>query len=271
MCGEIAHCDAWRSRLNWYLYPAVVAAGFACGFINTLAGSGSLITLPLLIFLGLPANVANGTNRVAILLQNVVAVASFRQQKVLDVRRGLIIAIPAVLGAILGAQIAVNLDEETMRRVIGVLMVIMLIVLIVRPKRWLKGRPEMLGNGPNWLQMLIFFGIGVYGGFIQAGVGIFLLAGLVLAVGYDLVRANAVKLLIVLCFTAFALVVFLLNDQVVWAVGLILAIGNMGGAWVASRMAVRRGAGFVRWVLIAVVVVSAIALLDLHGFVASQF
>jgi uncharacterized membrane protein YfcA len=249
------------SGMEWYLYPAVIAAGFACGYINTLAGSGSLITLPLLIFLGLPANVANGTNRVAILLQNVVAVSSFRQQKVLDVRRGLILAVPAVIGGVIGAQIAVNLDEEMMRRVIGVLMVVMLIIILVRPKRWLEGRPEMLGRHPGWMQLVIFFFIGIYGGFIQAGVGIFLLAGLVLVSGYDLVRANAVKLLIVLCYTVFALIVFILNDQVRWFVGLILAIGNMLGAWIASRMAVKRGAGFVRWILIAVVAVSAVLLL----------
>ena len=142
--------------MDWYLYPLVIAAGFLAGFINTFAGSGSLITLPMLIFLGLPANIANGTNRIAIIMQNAVAVGSFGQQKVLDVRRGLILAIPAVLGALVGAQIAVNLDEQMMRRVIGVLMLIMLIVVLTRPGRWLEGRPEHRGDRPGWMQMLIF-------------------------------------------------------------------------------------------------------------------
>jgi uncharacterized membrane protein YfcA len=251
--------------LDWYLYPAVIAAGFLAGFINTLAGSGSLVTLPLLIFVGLPANVANGTNRVAILLQNVIAVGSFRQQKMLSFRRGLMLAVPAAIGAVIGAQIAADLDEIVMRRIIGGLMVVMLVVLIVRPGRWLESMPERLDRNPSWVQYLIFFAIGLYGGFIQAGVGIFLLAGLVLGAGYDLVRANAVKLLIILCFTVFALAVFILNDQVRWSVGLVLAAGNMSGAWVASRMAVKRGAVFVRWVLIAVVVVSAILLLGFQS------
>jgi uncharacterized membrane protein YfcA len=253
--------------MDWYLYPAVVAAGFASGFINTLAGSGSLITLPLLIFLGLPATVANGTNRVAILLQNIVGVSSFRQQKVLDLRGGLLLAVPAIIGSLVGAQIAVNLDEETMRQVIGVLMVVMLVVILVRPKRWLVGHEGDTSRRTGWVNLTIFFFIGVYGGFIQAGVGIFLLAGLVLGAGYDLVRANAVKLLIVLCFTIFALAVFVINDQVRWSVGLILAVGNMLGAWVASRMAVKRGAGFVRWILIAVVAISAVILLGLADFI----
>jgi hypothetical protein len=249
--------------VEWYLYPAVVAAGFACGFINTLSGSGSLITLPLLIFLGLPANVANGTNRVAILLQNVVGVASFRRKKLLSLKRGLILAIPAVIGSVVGAQIAVNLDEMMMRRTIGALMVIMLAVILVRPKRWLEGRPEALNQSPGLIQILILFGIGAYGGFIQAGVGIFLLAGLVLGAGYDLVRGNAVKVLIILCFTPFALAVFLLNDQVEWGVGLVLAIGNMLGAWVAVKTAVKRGAPFVRWILIGVIIVAAVVLLGI--------
>jgi uncharacterized membrane protein YfcA len=230
------------TELPWYLYLAVIAAGFAAGFINILAGSGSLITLPLLIFLGLPATVANGTNRVAILMQNVVGVSSFQRQGVLDVRAGLLLAAPAVVGSILGAQIAVNLNEEVMRTVIGALMVVMMVVIL-------------------------FFAIGVYGGFIQAGVGIFLLAGLVLSVGYDLVRGNAVKVLIVLCLTAAALVVFVINGQVAWAIGLILGIGNMLGAWVAARLAVERGAAFVRWVLIAVVAVSGAKLLGVFDLV----
>lgn len=257
--------------MEWYIYLLTIAAGFAAGFINTLAGSGSLITLPLLIFIGLPANVANGTNRVAILLQTMVAVDKFRRDKVLDVRRGLRLAAPAIVGAILGAQIAVNLNEEVMETVIGILMVVMLGVVLVRPKRWLTGRPEMLGRQPGWLQVVVFFLIGIYGGFIQAGVGIFLLAGLVLASGYELVGANAVKNLIVLVFTAFALIVFIINDQVEWLPGIVLALGNMLGAWVAARMAVKRGAEFVRWILITVIIVSAVALLDIPQMVSGLF
>jgi uncharacterized membrane protein YfcA len=255
----------------WYLYVAIIGAGFVAGFINTLAGSGSLVTLPLLIFLGLPANVANGTNRVAILLQNVVGVSSFHRQKVLDWRGGLLLGLPAIGGAIIGAQIAVNLDEEMMRRTIGALMVVMLVVILIRPNRWLEGHPALQKQRPGWTQGLIFFAIGLYGGFIQAGVGIFLLAGLVLSAGYDLVRANAVKVLIVLCFTAFALAVFVFNGQVVWSVGLILAVGNMLGAWVGARLAVKRGAVFVRWLLIAVVTVSAAKLLGVFEMMGRLF
>lgn len=253
--------------MEWYIYPLVVGAGFLAGFINTLAGSGSLITLPMLIFAGLPANVANGTNRVAVLLQCVVAVRKFRQENILDLRRVIYLTIPAVLGAIIGAQIAADLDEQLMRRIIGVLMVIMLVAVIVRPRRWLEGKADALERRPGWKQHVIFLGIGLYGGFIQAGVGIFLLAGLVLSAGYELVRANAFKNFVVLCFTVFALVVFILNGQVDWVLGLVLAIGNMLGAWVAAHMAVKKGAPFVRYILIAVIIISAIMLLGLEDYV----
>lgn len=257
--------------MDWYIYLAVIAAGFGCGFINTLAGSGSLITLPLLIFMGLPANVANGTNRVGVLIQNLVSTGSFYQQQVLDVRQGLMLATPAIFGSLLGAQIAVNLDEQMMRRTIGALMVVMLMLMLIRPNRWLEKSTTPVLHRPGWGQLLLFFAIGIYGGFIQAGVGIFLIAGLVLSVGYDLVRANAVKVLIILCFTVFALVVFVLNGQVWWGIGLLLASGNAIGGWVAARMAVKRGAIFVRGLLIIVVVVSAAELLGIFDLLWNLF
>jgi len=254
-------------QIPWYLYPAVVAAGFVAGFINTLAGSGSLVSLPLLIFAGLPANVANGTNRVAILLQNVVAVDGFRRNKLFDLRGALWLGAPAVIGAVLGAQIAVNLDEALLRRTIGALMVVMLVVILLQPRRWLHGQLEKISAAPNWKQLILFFLIGIYGGFIQAGVGIFLLAGLVLGVGYNVVRANGVKVGIVLLFTVAALAVFILNNQVNWIIGLVLAGGNMLGAWVATKVAAERGAVWVRRLLIAVVVVSAANFLGLFEFI----
>lgn len=257
--------------LDLIISLAVIAAGFGAGFINTLAGSGSLITLPVLIFIGLPANVANGTNRVGVLLQSLTAASSFRQQQVLDLGASLMLAAPAIVGSVIGAQIAVNLDEQLMRRTIGALMVAMLVVIIARPRRWLEGRAEALDQRPGWGQMVVFFLIGGYGGFIQAGVGIFILAGLVLSAGYDLVRANAAKALIVLCFTVFALLVFIYNDQVRWELGILLAIGNALGGWVAARMAVERGAVFVRWLLIAVVAVSAAQLLGLFELIVGLF
>lgn len=246
-------------------YGLLLLAGVLAGVINTLAGSGSLLTLPALIFFGLPANVANGTNRVGVVLQNIVATASFKRSGSLDLRGALLLSIPSILGSILGAQIAVNLDEEMMQRVIGAVMVVMLLVMLLRPERWLQGKLLALPSGPLALRDIVsMFFIGVYGGFIQAGVGIFVLATLVLSVGYDLVRANAVKVLIILVFTISSLLVFANNAQVDWGAGVLLGVGNMIGAAWAARMAATKGAAWVRWVVLATVAASAVYLLLPH-------
>jgi len=247
--------------MEWYLILAIIVVGFVAGFINTLAGSGSLLTLPLLMFLGLPANVANGTNRIAILLQNVVGVSGFQQQKVLEFKKGIWLVIPAVLGSIAGAFIAVDLDETIMRGTIGALLVVMFFIIIYKPDKWLKENAGGFAAKPTFWQMVIFFFIGMYGGFIQAGVGFFLLAGLVLGAGFDLVRANALKVLIVLAYTIFALTIFIINDQVNFKFGLILAVGNMIGAFVGSRVAVSWGPKFVRYILLATIIFAAAELL----------
>ena len=241
------------------LLAAVPITGFAAGFINTLAGSGSLLTLPILILLGLPANVANGTNRVGVLLQNIVAVAAFRRHGALPLAGSWKLIVPSVVGAVIGAELAVDLDEQLLRQTIGVLMIVLIAVMLLKPERWIAAHatprePRLLVEVP------LFFAIGVYGGFIQVSVGLFLLAGLVLGAGYNLVGANALKNLIVLVFTAAALVVFVVNDQVEWMLGLLLGAGQAVGAWVATHFAVRRGAEFVRWAVVVIAVGSAVAL-----------
>jgi hypothetical protein len=254
--------------VDWYSYPLLLVAGFVSGFVNTLAGSGSAVTLPVLIFLGLPAHIANGTNRVAIVLQNVSGVWTFRQRGALDLRGAMWLSVPAVLGSALGAQVSLRLDEATMRQVIGVVMLMMCVIILLRPSRWLHGAVESMATHPNWKHMLLFFLIGMYGGFIQVGVGIFLLAGLVLGIGYDVVRANAVKVAVVLAFTLVALAVFVLNGRVQWREGLILAVGSMAGAWVGARFAVEKGALWVRRLLIAIVLFSAAHLLGVSELLA---
>lgn len=249
--------------MEWYHYLAVVGVGILAGFINTLAGSGSLLTLPLLMFLGLPANVANGTNRIAILLQNVVGVTSFRQQNVFFLKEGIWLALPAVVGSLAGAQIANRFSEEIMSTTIAGLLLFMFVLILLKPERWIKAQTGKIVARPTLFQIIVFFVIGIYGGFIQAGVGFFLLAGLVLGVGADLVKANALKVFIVLLYTPFALLIFMLYDQVDYKMGLILAIGNMLGAFIGSRVAVSWGPAFVRVVLLAVLLFSS---LKLFGF-----
>jgi uncharacterized protein len=255
--------------VHWYLYPILVVTGILVGFINTIAGSGSLISLPLLMYIGLPANVANGTNRVAILLQSIVGAGSFRQQKVIEFREGIWLSVPAVAGAVLGALLAVDLNELMMKRAIGVLMIVMFFLIIVKPEAWLKGHTNKLRARPTLWQVVIFFGIGLYGGFIQAGVGFFLLAGLVMGAGMNLIKANAYKNLIVALYTPFALAVFIINNQVNWIIGLTLAAGNMLGAYIAAKVAIKQGTKFIRIILLVVLFAASMDLLGVFRLIFS--
>ena len=168
----------------------------------------------------------------------------------LDLKKGTALAIPTIIGAMVGAQIATDISQEIFEKALAVVMIVMVYFILVKPSKWLKGQQELMEKKVSWLQIIIFFLIGVYGGFVQVGVGYFILAGVVLGAGYDLVRANAIKVWIVLLYTPMALLVFIFNNQVRWDYGLVHAIGNIIGAYLASHFAVTWGANFVRWVMI---------------------
>ncbi|QIA08698.1 sulfite exporter TauE/SafE family protein [Draconibacterium halophilum] len=248
--------------MEWYMILALIGTGIAAGFINTTAGGGSMLTIPLLMFMGLPANIANGTNRIAILLQNVIAVKTFKQKNVLDFKTDYRLAVPAIIGSIIGALFAVEIDVELLKKIIAGLMVVLLLVVVLKPEVWIKDRVGKVDPKPTVLQYIIFFGIGLFGGFIQMGVGFFLLAGLVLGCGHNLVRANAIKVFIVLIYTVFSIGIFIFHKQVDIVAGLILAAGNMLGAWLGVNFTVKGGAKYVRYVLILAMI---IVILNLFG------
>ncbi len=249
-----------------YIYILAIAGGFLAGVINTLAGSGSLITLPILIFLGLPAYVANGTNRLGVVLQTMVSVFTLHKRGNLDLKGSGWLIVPAILGAIPGAYIAVDLSDQLLKHVIGAVMIIMLIPLIMNADKWLRESSEEGQRHKRWYVVITFILIGAYGGFIQAGVGIMLLSGMVLLAGFSISRANGLKNLIVLCFSVPALAVFLMNDQVNWELGLLLGSGQMLGGWVAARFAMENEsmAVWVRRLLILMIILSAVELFDLR-------
>ncbi len=247
--------------MEWYIIPALIGVGFAAGFINTVAGGGSMLTLPLLMFLGLPANIANGTNRIAILFQNIIGVNTFRKNKILNLKKDYRLAIPATAGSIIGAMFAVELNEAIMQKVIAVVMVIMLFMVVFKPESRLKAKADRQAAKPSVLQYIIFFVIGLYGGFIQLGIGFLLIAGLVWGCGFDLIKTNAVKVFIILSYTIFALAIFIWNRQVDFASGLILASGNMTGAWFGAKFTIKGGAKYVRYILIIALVIVTVKLL----------
>lgn len=227
-------------------YLLLFAVGTVAGTLNVLAGGGSFLTLPVLLFLGLPAPLANGTNRVAILMQNAGAVWSFRRRGLLDPGALVWAALPATAGAAVGAWLALDVGDLAFRRLLAVLMVVLSALSLWSPG-W--GAVE---RRPHWAP-LAFFAVGVYGGFIQAGVGFLVLAATT-AAGLDLVRGNAVKVLSILCWTVVALAVFAINGSVDWRLGAALAVGNFAGGLAGARLTVLKGH---RWVK-AVVTITAV-------------
>ncbi|MDX2284330.1 MAG: sulfite exporter TauE/SafE family protein [Bacteroidia bacterium] len=225
-----------RDLTPWKL-AALLLGGVLSGMINTLAGSGSLITLPLFMFIcGLPAPIANGTSRVGILLQNAVGLLIYRKQGRIITPEARRVLLPVLAGSVAGASIAVTLDERIMNYCIGGLMLFMLAVLLMRPERWIReGQPD-LAKLRHPATVAAFVAIGLYGGFIQAGVGVFLLAGLVLAAGFSLSGANSLKLLVVGALNVPAFFIFAFNHQIHWVFGLILASSQGLGAYLAIQM-----------------------------------
>jgi len=240
-------------------YGILLAVGFLAGTLNVIAGGGSFLTLPVLIFLGLPPTVANATNRVGILAQNVGAVWGFHRHGVLD--RGLLpwVVLPAVLGAVLGTWGALQVGDRALQRILALLMLVVTLWTLWDPlgRRAASGKPAPRPHGA-WLGAA-FFLVGIYGGFIQAGVGFFILAVTTVA-GLDLVRGNALKVFCVLLFTPVSLALFAWQGTIAWAEGLSLAVGTVLGGQLGVRLTVLKGHRWVKAVVTVTVIVFAVKL-----------
>ena len=239
---------------QWLLLAGV---GVLSGFLNVIAGGGSLLALPILIFMGLPGNVANGTNRVAIVAQNASAVVGFFKNGYSDVRIMLTLSLCAVPGAALGAYLGTQVSGEVFNKILGGLMILLLILMSRKQTDTVittNSRKLFWGH-------ILMVGVGFYGGFIQAGVGFFLMAVLYRVVGLDLIRVNAYKVFIVGIYTIVALAIFASKGQVLWLTGAILAVGTSIGGWVGVHFTIKRGEGLIRIILTVVLVVIAIRLI----------
>lgn len=233
--------------------------GSAAGFLNVLAGGGSSLTLPALIFLGLDASVANGTNRLAVLIQNVSAIQSFKQEKYYDAKLSLKLAVLTLPGAIIGAIAAVKVSNETFEAILGIVMIgVVISLLLPMPKKNSLRDEAKLKSISTYLSMFV---IGFYGAFIQVGVGFLLMAALHQLIKLDLIRVNMHKVFIVLIFTIPALIIFIITDNINWFMAIALSLGNAFGAWWSVKISVKKGEKFIKIILIAAVFIMALKLL----------
>ncbi|WP_044209094.1 sulfite exporter TauE/SafE family protein [Flammeovirga sp. OC4] len=254
---------------------AYIITGIVAGIVNTLAGGGSLFTLSLLMFLGMPVGIANGTNRLGILFQNFTGAYTFHKNKLLDIPSSLKYLIPSLIGAVFGALTVADIDEETLQYVIGTLMVLMLIP-IFKGGESSQTFAMKVGQKPKfqyWRDNIIFFAIGFYGGFVQAGIGIMILVGVSKLGKMTLIRANAIKMLIIATYTLPVFIVFLLKGQVVWIAAILLAIGQVIGTWFAGKFASgsEKANTFIKWLLVSMVVISILKMFHLTTWLINCF
>jgi uncharacterized membrane protein YfcA len=244
-------------RLLLYL-----GAGLCSGFLNTIASAGSAIILPLLVFLGVPANIANGTNRVQIVIGRISSVVAFQRAKVIDWHNALILAIPAVLGACLGASVAAVLKSKYIGWALTFAVFAAFVLLVTNAKRLLQDQ-KVDKPALTWWHLGLFFLVGVWGGFIVLDVSTYGLMVLVLVIGYDLKNANAVKAVAFLPMSLASLVIFAWVREVDWDIGLCLSVGSVVGAWVGAICATKEWIKtWIYRILIAILIVEIYELFD---------
>jgi hypothetical protein len=235
----------------------LVAAGLVAGFINTIAGGGSMLTLPALMIMGMPADIANATNRVGIFLQSVAGARGFYSKGKLAPATIIPTLLPTLAGSLAGSLLASYMPVSWLKPALLVTMLGMALVMLIRPSvvapppgtpvYTLKERP---------LAWIGLFFAGLYGGFVQAGVGFIIIAALAGGLRYDLVRTNALKMAITATLTALALAVFVIRGQVLWIPGLLMASGTVVGATLSVQFAITVSQNVLKWVLFAMVLLT---------------
>ncbi|MFA9453672.1 MAG: sulfite exporter TauE/SafE family protein [Candidatus Aminicenantaceae bacterium] len=245
--------------MDWLHMILLFGVGAVAGFINVNAGGGSSLTLPALYFMGLDWSVANGTNRIALILQNISAVGSFQKNKVFELKSSLTLAVFTLPGAVMGAILATRISGVTFQRILGA--VLILIVVSMLFSRSYSQKISRQGQR-SWLIYPALFVIGFYGGFIQVGVGFLFMAALYHLLQVNLVKVNMHKVFIILIYTIAALAVFAFTGNVNWHFGLVLAAGNALGGWWGAHFAVKGGEKFIRIVLSVGILLIALKLFN---------
>lgn len=240
------------------MYLVLFIIGTLAGFINVMAGGGSAITLPVLIFLGLDGAMANGTNRLAILIQNIFAVAGFKQNKFSAFTQSMYYALYTLPGALIGAFLANQIDHYWFKKILG-LVIIFIIATMLLPKPKVKNEDQTKKS--KIMLAISLFGIGFYGGFIQAGVGFLIMAAFIYFARLNLILVNMHKVFIILIYTIPAFLIFVFSGNVDWFLGIILAAGNGLGGWLGAHLAVKKGEKLIRLVLVIVLIGMSVKLI----------
>ncbi|MGQ1892014.1 sulfite exporter TauE/SafE family protein [Thermophagus sp. OGC60D27] len=237
----------------------LVLAGILSGFVNVVAGGGSLLTLPLMIFMGLPSGVANGTNRIAIIAQNVFAVSNFARKGIYEFPYSLYLGAAAVVGAIIGANLAVDIDEKAFNRFLALVMVGAAFFIVRRKQNTISDNAN-ISSKQLVSGLLVFFLLGIYGGFLHAGIGFLIILALTKINHFSLMKANSIKVFVALVYSIPAVGVFLFNGMVDWKVGITLAVGTSLGGILGSHLNMKGGEKWIKIILVLAIIGMAIKL-----------
>lgn len=246
--------------MELYQIPFIILLGFGVAFLNTVGGGGSLFTVPILTFMGVPITMANATSRVAILAQNLTAVGGFRSKKVeLPLRYSLFLGLVSLVGGFIGSRLASTIDDKIFSRIFVGVMIFSIILVIFDPFRS-NNKVEKMTTKHQIIGTICFFFIGIYGGFIQAGIGFLVIGVLSLVNNFTLVKTNYIKVFVAIVYTGVSVAVFAWEDKIIWETGLILSIGHGLGGWYASRWSVDKGEVWIKRIMIISVIGMAIKL-----------
>ncbi len=252
--------------MDWNIVIILVVSGIIVGIINTLAGGGSVITMTMFTALGLPIGIANGTNRIAVLMQNFGATVTFFAKRMVNVRSGLLLSIPVIIGNIAGSLVAMRINETIFKICFGVILLIILLYIIFDNRIKIKEGHNVKIKPLHYLWFLL---IGFYGGYIYIGIGYLILAVTLWTMRMDIVTANVIKGFVILVATPFSLAVFMLNGQVDYMFGILHGAGNIAGSFLASHYMVGWGKGFIKVftaIMVAICFADLIGLVSLHDF-----
>lgn len=216
-------------------------AGLLAGYINVFAGGGSLLTVPIMVFLGMPGPIANGTNRIAILAQSMTSSWVFFRKGLSEFRLSLTLALCALPGAWFGAQLGVELHGVWFNRLLASIMLFVMLLMLVKRDAVKTSQPVPMKRWRYWLTHILMLFVGFYGGLIQVGVGFIIMPVLHRVLGLDLLRVNMHKVFIVMPFTILSLIIFASQLQLEIRAGLILALGMGAGGWLSTHLMIRKG------------------------------
>lgn len=241
--------------MEYHIIITLLLSGIAVGFINTLSAGATVISMTVFMALGLPIIEASGTNRIAVVLQNITSSLTFRKQNLLDIRSAAHYAVPIIIGTLIGAQFSMMVSSKIFNTIFAIGLVCMAVLLFIKPQTWLKGSVDGVKK-MSVTHFILLIVAGIYGGSVYVGVGYFFIAVFVIGMGYDIIRANALKGFMAFATTPFSLVIYMMHGQVNYTYGLIHAVGNIIGAYFAAKYASRIGTKYIRYLLITLIGVS---------------